>query len=417
MSKNQFDYDPFKGSFGSLENLVDKISEVLECPVTIEDGNHRLLAYSLHDDRTDSARIATIMGRRVPEKVINSLWREGIIPKLNYSDDPVRISEITGVGLGNRVAVAIRSKEEVLGYIWVVEIDHKLSEKDMILLKYAAQSAKNQLLQLKVRKKKKEEGYKEFFWQLLTGHLKNHDEIIHHLEQFNMIPPSPIAVFVFQFDEEITENIEPYISYMLTTTQQVRVIFYVIDRNDLILLCSSHSSQGEKIEAEPFINDFISQMNKRFQVNQIKGACGNSYESYGKIEASYQQALTILRLKNSFPDDVGNAHTFQELGIYRYLEFLLQRNQEDYYENVALEKLKNYDNAHNTHLLESLEVFLNHDSNVNEAAKSLHVHTNTLNYRLKRISEISGIDLKSPNQKIALFLDMKLNKLKKHPHL
>lgn len=72
--------DPFKGTFGSLENLADTISEVLHCPVTIEDANHRLLAYSTHEDSTDPARIATIIGRRVPEKVINSLWRDGVIP-------------------------------------------------------------------------------------------------------------------------------------------------------------------------------------------------------------------------------------------------------------------------------------------------------------------------------------------------
>ncbi|UCZ51526.1 helix-turn-helix domain-containing protein [Bacillus shivajii] len=417
MNENQLDYDPFKGSFGSLENLVDKISDVMECPVTIEDANHRLLAYSSHDDRTDSARIATIMGRRVPENVINSLWKDGVIPTLNKSEDPIRISKITGVGLGNRVAIAIRTKTEILGYIWVLEIDNKLSEKELLLLKKAAQSAKNQLLQLKVRKKKKEEGHKEFFWQLLTGDLKSHEEIIEKLERLNIRPPTPIAVIVFQFDHEITDKIESDISYMIKTTQQVQVTFHVIDRNDFILLCSPLPVHKGKLCAKEYIDEFISQMNKRFKIDQIKGACGNCYDNYEKIEASYQQALTLLRLKHKFPDDVGHTHTYQELGIYRYLDVLLQKNQEDYYENTALEKLKNYDKIHKTHLLESLEVFLNYDSNVNEASKQLHVHTNTLNYRLKRISEISGIDLKSPNQKIALYLDLKLTKLKKRPYL
>ena len=62
--------------------FADRISSVLGCPITIEDGNHRLLAYSTHDDTTDQARIMTIIGRRVPEKVINSLWKDGFIPAL-----------------------------------------------------------------------------------------------------------------------------------------------------------------------------------------------------------------------------------------------------------------------------------------------------------------------------------------------
>jgi DNA-binding PucR family transcriptional regulator len=57
-------------------------------------------------------------------------------------------------------------------------------------------------------------------------------------------------------------------------------------------------------------------------------------------------------------------------------------------------------------------VFLEKDSNVHEAANTLNVHTNTLNYRLKRISEIGEINLKDPNQKITLYIDLKLEKFK-----
>ena len=60
--------DPFKENFDTLEEFADRISEVLNCPITIEDANHRLLAYSTHDERTDQARIATIIGRKFRKK-------------------------------------------------------------------------------------------------------------------------------------------------------------------------------------------------------------------------------------------------------------------------------------------------------------------------------------------------------------
>src|SRR4051812_4030829 len=43
---------PFSEGFDSLDEIADRISEVLHCPITIEDANHRLLAYSTHDERT-----------------------------------------------------------------------------------------------------------------------------------------------------------------------------------------------------------------------------------------------------------------------------------------------------------------------------------------------------------------------------
>lgn len=411
MTQNYNQNDPFKGTFGNLENLVDKISDVLQRPITIEDANHRLLAYSSHEGRTDPARVATIIGRRVPEKVINSLWRDGVIPKLNQSEEPLRVSEITDIGLGARVAIGIFAKKEVLGYIWVLEIDNSLSEKELSLLKMAAQTAKNQLLQLQIHKKKKEEGHQEFFWQLLTGHLKSHQEIENKIQELGLITPTPISVILFQFEHDISTTIQRHISYMITTTQKLLITFQVIDRNKLILLSSPHKEKENRATTIKFIEDFVLQMNKRFKVSQIKGSCGNPYDNYEKIEASYQEALTVLRLKNQFPVEVGNTFNYQQLGVYRYLDVLLEKKKQDGYENTSLQKLSLYDDANKTDLLKTLEVFLNRDSNVHEAAKELNVHTNTLSYRLKRIIEVGDIDLKSPNQKITLYIDIKLNKL------
>lgn len=411
MTHNQYETDPFKGTFGNLENLVDKISDVFKCPVTIEDANHHLLAYSSHVERTDPARVATIIERRVPEKVINSLWRDGVIPKLNQSEEPLRVAEITDIGLGDRVAIAIFAKKEVLGYIWVLEINNRLSEKEMLLLKKAAQTAKNQLLQRQVRKKKKEEGHQEFFWQLLTGHIKSHGEIRSKFEQLGLTTPTPVSVILFQFENEITEKIEGYISYMITTTQKLRITFQAIDRNDLILLVSPLKEKEKGVTTIEFIEDFVLQMNKRFKVKKIKASCGNPYDNYEKIESSYQEALAVLHLKNQFPEEIGTTYSYQQLGIYRYLDVLLQKKKQDGYENRSLQKLANYDEVNKTNLVETLEVFLNKDSNVQTAAKELHVHTNTLNYRLKRITEIADIDLKNANQKITLYIDIKLNKL------
>lgn len=417
MRESNINKSPFKGSFGSLESLVDKISDVLQCPVTIEDANHRLLAYSSHDERTDSARIATIMGRRVPEKVINSLWRDGVMPKLVKSEEPVRISEITEVGLGDRIAIAIRTQNEILGYIWVLEIDNHLSEEELLLLKKAAHAAKNHVLQLQGSNKKREKNHQEFFWQLLTGHLKSEEEIKNSFDELNIFAPFPISVMVFQFPYEISANIERYISYLITTTEKIRVTFHMINHHELILLCSPVPSKIGDIEASKFIQDFISQMNQRFTSSYIQGSCGNIYESYEKVEASYQEALTVLRLKKQFSMELKDTDSYQQLGIYRYVDLLLKKNQEDDYKNTSLQKLIDYDNTHKTDLLGTLEVLLNKDSHVNEAAKELHIHTNTLNYRLKRIAAVGDINLRNPNEKMTLYLDIKLNKIKKRGRL
>ncbi|GAB1778835.1 PucR family transcriptional regulator [Priestia megaterium] len=405
--------DPFKENFDTLEEFADRISEVLNCPITIEDANHRLLAYSTHDERTDQARIATIIGRRVPEKVINNLWKEGIIPKLLETNEPVRVKNINEIGLGDRIAISIWKNEEVLGFIWAVEIEKALGNEEVELLKKAANVLKNKLLQLQIRKYKREERSQELFWKLLTGHIKSRQEISEAFYEAQITAPSTFSIAIFRFQEDITPEAERQISYMLKTMHRLKIVLYTIDCNDLILLLSLDAVENPLDEQRDFADYFRGNMYERFDVTQIKASCSSIYSSHDHIEKSYKEALNVLDMKSKFPEETKEIINYQELGIYQFLDVILEKRVQDQFENHSLKKLTDYDLRHNSNLVETLEVFLNNDNNINEAAKELNVHMNTLSYRLKRISEIGDINLKDVNQKMTLYIDIKLMKYKK----
>lgn len=205
--------DLFKTTFDTLEEFAETISSALLCPITIEDANHRLLAYSSHDDRTDAARISTIIGRRVPEKVVNQLWKDGTLPSLLKNVGPVRVQCNNEIGLGNRVAISIRNQDELLGFIWALEVDRVLEEEDFSLLKSAADAAKSKLLQLQIRKNRKEDRKQEFFWKLLTGHLNDRREIEDNFEQLQLHPAPSFVIAALDFGKNISSQEEKRISY------------------------------------------------------------------------------------------------------------------------------------------------------------------------------------------------------------
>lgn len=120
--------------------------------------------------------------------------------------------------------------------------------------------------------------------------------------------------------------------------------------------------------------------------------------------------MTVLSIKEKFPSETASIHSYQNMGIYQLIDLLLEQRKHEEYENQTLQKLHEYDQKYNCNLVETLEVFLNKDSNVSAVAKALNIHVNTLSYRLKRICEISEINLKDPNQKMILYLDLKLQK-------
>lgn len=408
---NEFSKDPFKYHFERLEDVADRISEVLQCPITIEDVNHRLLAYSTHDNCTDPARISTIIGRRVPERVINSLWKDGTIPKLLSTDEPVRVSQIDEVGLGNRIAISIWKNNEVLGFIWALEIVKHLQDEELLLLKKAAQAVKNKMLNLQVRKTKKDERKQEFFWKLLTGHISTEIEITDCFHELNLHLPSPFSVVVFKFPQELNDAVEKKLSYLLQTTQQINIVLYTIDFDELIILLSAKNELAPLTDIRQFTHSMIRQLNERFTIKDVTASIGGIFNEPLFIEKSYKEATAVLTIKKRFPIETSELNSFEELGIYQYLDILYEQRKQNGFMNYSLQKLKEYDQQHNTNLVQTLEVFLDHDSQGHETAKALNIHLNTLNYRLKRISEITELNLKNLNQKMTIYLDLKLDRM------
>ncbi|MDR1427937.1 MAG: helix-turn-helix domain-containing protein, partial [Bifidobacteriaceae bacterium] len=67
-----------------------------------------------------------------------------------------------------------------------------------------------------------------------------------------------------------------------------------------------------------------------------------------------------------------------------------------------------HDAAAGTGLVETLRTWLDTFGDVAAAANRLFIHPNTLRYRLRRIGEISGLDLSDPDARFAAMLQMRI---------
>jgi DNA-binding PucR family transcriptional regulator len=61
----------------------------------------------------------------------------------------------------------------------------------------------------------------------------------------------------------------------------------------------------------------------------------------------------------------------------------------------AVTRLAEYDTAHTTALLPTLEEFLSRRGTITATAEALYIHPNTLRQRLRRIMELTGLDLRN----------------------
>jgi hypothetical protein len=73
-----------------------------------------------------------------------------------------------------------------------------------------------------------------------------------------------------------------------------------------------------------------------------------------------------------------------------------------------LHDLHEYDELHQSDLLRTLRIFLDLSCSWSKTAARLHIHVNTLRYRIRRIEEISGKSLTVPADRIDLYLALAL---------
>lgn len=68
--------------------------------------------------------------------------------------------------------------------------------------------------------------------------------------------------------------------------------------------------------------------------------------------------------------------------------------------------LAEYDRERRSDLVRTLETYLAVGANASEAADRLFLHRNSLLYRLQRIGDLTGLDLKDPQARLALQLGL-----------
>lgn len=95
-----------------------------------------------------------------------------------------------------------------------------------------------------------------------------------------------------------------------------------------------------------------------------------------------------------------------DLGVYRLLLTLREHGELEPFTRHALEPLLR-DQRHGDVLIETLEAFFACNGNSTKAAEKLHLHRNSLLYRLNQARELLGQDLDDPETRLTLQLAIK----------
>ena len=72
----------------------------------------------------------------------------------------------------------------------------------------------------------------------------------------------------------------------------------------------------------------------------------------------------------------------------------------------SLKMLDTYDKKHGTEYLHTLKIFLLNERNIATTAKSLHIHRNTLLYRIERLKNMLLSDLDQEQNRLRIQISL-----------
>jgi purine catabolism regulator len=397
---------------GGFEDLCRTLNKIVNNPVLIIDRNGSCPTSCFGGERQES---------ELQKKVLKEL-KKSCSALLQLQPNRVHRLELTLDRKSQPIAlVLIKVNDKIDGVLVVVEQNHPLDEQGLRIVEYAGPVvalvfAKEQAVFEAQRQLKG-----DFLEELITNTF-NDEELMKKRALFlGFSVEDPLAVFIIGFNEATdnlygrqVENERQLLKEFLW--QRIHEAFTFEDK--VMMQVKSNSIIGvTKITSDGDMQSLLKILQQTKDLAKKKGfkdclsvGTGRPYRGVRNVAKSYQEALTAVKVSRLI-DEGKKVCNFEDLGPYRFLyELRVSKDMQSFHQEIV-GKIKLYDSQNNINLMETLEIYFANDGNLRNTAKALHMHKNSVIYRIKKIEEITGLDLRNPEDRFNLQLGIKLDKI------
>ncbi|WP_432876724.1 PucR family transcriptional regulator [Kribbella sp. CA-245084] len=397
-----------------LFRLANAICTLIGAPVTIEDRNAAVLAFSDRQEEADFIRIDCILGRRTIEPYLRADEARGAHRAIRRSPVPVYLD---AVQLDDerptlpRLAVAIRAGDEFLGTIWAVLKGPSTPEQEQLLLE-GSQAVAVQMLRLFGT-----DPEQRTTSELVAAALGGDPTTLTRLG-LSGTPCIVLAAAVAQpGGAELVGTPSGTLARRVRererTASALRVELTGAIPGTVVAIVNDQIAAIVPARRADEATALLEQTCKAF-VHQHRGGdslwigIGRVATSAAGLRLSRADADRAVRVLQEADDGrcvalAGAVDTEALLMEARQLAALRGRGP-----SGPLARLRAYDEARNATMVDTLRAWLDANGDVAVASEETHVHQNTFRYRLRRISEIGGFDLEDPEARFALDLQLRL---------
>lgn len=410
-----------QADLGSVQNsddlfeLANAICACIDAPVTIEDRDSRVLAFSARQAEADAMRIATVLGLRVPQDHISEAETRAALRRVSASRRAC-FFDAAALGGGHvtlgRTAVAVRAGDVLLGFIWAA-VKEPLSPPLEEWLLRAADVVATHLQRLVTETDRERQRVGELMATVLDGGAGARAA----LAELGLTP-GPMLVLAMDVRRAPEGSGRDQQAGFLADVQRLRTAFGVhlgvtsreavvaeVDGSTLALVPVPDKSGPDLVQR--ICRDFLTRADRAGEAAIGISNVAATTADLTRARAEAERALRVVRAAPApGTEPVVRSSDVEIDSLMLELRRLCEENGIE--PNGAFSRLLEHDARKGTGLLETVKAWLDTHGDTVAAAEALHVHPNTFRYRLRRAGEVGAVDLNQPRERFALNLQLRL---------
>ena len=138
---------------------------------------------------------------------------------------------------------------------------------------------------------------------------------------------------------------------------------------------------------------------------RLYGTCSRAFFHLSEAHGHFIRTRRILDLYFCAPE--GQYFNLEaDMGVFPMIDALMKMDYRDSLVDPVIQQLLEVDKTRRTSYVDTLYAYLKHSKNPAETWKALFIHRNTLDYRLQRISELTGLDWNDGDLLCRLYLSI-----------
>lgn len=328
------------------------------------------------------------------------------------NDAPQYEGEVIPSPLGHTVVLKVEKR--TAGYLSLVDSSKSITEFDRLVLTSGADVCAIEMAKSRAIASAVEQARGDWVQMWLSGTPTDDDLMTTRAVQAGFDVESTYVVSVFRAMTESgsTLPLESLVALVRDDMARRQLNGAIGQYVDVIVALYPMESAGQVGRVRAMIDEVREQLAARTPSGLVSVGISRPAMRLAGLRDAYREAKDALSIANEL-GETEQATFYGDLKLYQLLLALKESGLDEmrtFYDDT-LGALVEHDERKQADLIRTLEGFFAANGNLAKAANDLDVHRNTLVYRLERISELTGLDIDDPDNRLILHLSLKLQRV------